>query len=139
MFVLDKPGVEVDLQGLHRFVEGGTEGLSKELVQNRPVESLQEAIGSRAAHFRPAVLDVVEGQIQLVGMVLSAAELSPVVRQEGGKRDLSLTIERQHVVVERCHGRLGRLGGMQEAESVAAQVSTTACNQTLPTPFKRPT
>ena len=66
------------------------------------------------------MLDAVEIQIQLVGVPLGVAELTPVVGEHGLDVQLALPIERQYVVVQDRHGGLGLLGDMQEGEGVRA-------------------
>lgn len=53
-------------------------------------------------------------------MGLGTAELTPIVGQDRIHRHLSLFIERQHVVVQDGHRRIGLLGGVQEAKGMAA-------------------
>ena len=60
VIVVIKPLVEVLLQFLHAGVELLPEGLAEELVQERAVEALHEAVGPGRAHLAEPVLDVVE-------------------------------------------------------------------------------
>ena len=51
------------------------------------METLHEPVGLRAGDFRSLVLDVVEGQVQLVGMRVRAAELLAIIREDLGNRN----------------------------------------------------
>ena len=66
------------------------------------------------------MLDVVERQVELVGVPLGAAELPAVVGEHGGDRQAQPGVERQHLVVQHRHRRLGLLGDVQETEGVGA-------------------
>ena len=76
--VLVQPLVEVGLEGINRFIEGGPKCDPKELVQRGAVEPLDEAIGLRLADLGAAMLDVVERQGEFVWMGLGAAELATI-------------------------------------------------------------
>jgi len=84
--VVHEPGVEIALQGLSGLVELGAEGVAEELVQHGAIEPFHEAIGLRAPHFRAPMLNVVQLQVDLVGMAVRTAELPPVVGEQ--RRDL---------------------------------------------------
>ena len=53
-------------------------------------------------------------------MPVRAAELAPVVREDGFDWQLALAMEWQHLVVEGCKRGVWLLGEMQEAEGVGA-------------------
>jgi hypothetical protein len=118
--VVDQPGIEVRLELLHALVELGAKGDAEELVQDRAVEALHEAVGLRLANSGAPMLDVIQGQVQLIRMGLRAAEYAAGVPQDSRDGDLPLLIERQDVVVHESSHLLRSLGGMQKAKAVAA-------------------
>ena len=70
--------------------------------------------------FCPAMLDVVEVQVQFVGVLRPPAELRAVVRQNRTHFQTVRRVERQHVIVHDRHRRFRLLGGVQKAERVTA-------------------
>ena len=70
---------------------------------------------------RGALRRAVERQVELIRMLLGAAELAAVVGQHRAHRQIELAIEGQHLVVQHRDGRFGLLGDVQEAERVAAE------------------
>jgi hypothetical protein len=80
--VVDEPGVEIGLERLDAVVEGLAHLHREELVEDGAVEALDEAVGFRRPDPCAAVLDAVEVEIGLVGVVLGAAELPAVARWE---------------------------------------------------------
>lgn len=118
--VVDEPGVEIGLERLNGLVKGLAHLHPEELVEHGAVEALHEAVGLGAADLRSPVLDVVELEVELVRVVLAAAELPAVVRQDRFHRQVEVPIEGQHVVVEHRHRGLGLLGDVQKAEGIAA-------------------
>ena len=60
-------------------------------------------------------------EVELVGVALGPAELAAVVGQDRADRQVEVAVERQHVVVQHRHRRLGLLGDVQEAEGVGAE------------------
>src|SRR5450759_7412 len=75
--VVGKPGIEVPLELLDRTVELLAESLPEELVQYGAVEPLHEPVCPGASHLGQAVLDVVQGQEELVMVPLEPA-IEPV-------------------------------------------------------------
>ena len=67
---------------LDTLVERRSEGDTKELVQSRAVESLDEAIGLRRAHLGAAVVDVIERQVEFIRMSFGTTEFTPIVGQD---------------------------------------------------------
>ena len=65
LVVAGDPGIEIGLQLLDRAVDLAPEGDAVELVQHRPVEALDDAVGLRAFGFGAAVVDVLDGEIEL--------------------------------------------------------------------------
>ncbi len=68
-----QPSVEFGLKRVDALEQGGVHHRQEELLENRAVEALDEAAGAPAADLGLAVLDVVEGQVELIGMALGAA------------------------------------------------------------------
>jgi len=77
-----KPVIEVRLQrfqaGIHLFPHLDPE----KFIQHRPVESLDKSVGLWMPYTGAAMLDVVQFQIQLIGVLLVPAELSAVIGQD---------------------------------------------------------
>ena len=78
-----QPGVELGLQGLGAVEQLLVHDRTEELLQHGAVEPLDEPVRPRAAHPGSAVLDVVERQVELVGVPLGAAELPAPPRPAG--------------------------------------------------------
>ena len=74
---MDEPGVEVGMHRLDAFVESLTHLHAEELVEDGTVEALDEAVGLRATDLGAAVLDAVEVEIELVGVLVGTAESPP--------------------------------------------------------------
>jgi len=55
-----KPCVEICLEFIEGEVEVGTERLLQEVVEDRPVEPLHEAVGPGVCHLRSSMFDVIE-------------------------------------------------------------------------------
>jgi hypothetical protein len=55
-----QPGIEVGLERLDALVEPRAQAGPEELLQNRAIEALDEAVGARRADPGLTVLDVVE-------------------------------------------------------------------------------
>ena len=79
------PGIEVSLQLLEAGVDAFAERHLIELLQDGFVEALADAVGLRASRLGAAVVDVLDGQIELVLMRLGgAAEFRAAVGQDAG-------------------------------------------------------
>ena len=120
MVVMVQPFVQVFLERLDRRVEPPTERRPEELIQDRPVEPFHEPVGPRAADPRRAVLDVVQRQVQFVGVALGAAELAAVVGQDRLHLQAPTSVLRQDVVMEDQRGMLRHLRRVQVPEGVGA-------------------
>ena len=70
LVVVDEAGVEVALQLVDRLVDLLAEGDPVELVQDGAMEALANAISLRALGLGAAVVDVLNGEIELVFMAL---------------------------------------------------------------------
>jgi hypothetical protein len=64
--VLYEPGVEISLQLIDPAVELLAERHSIELVEQRLVESFADTIGLRAPRLGARVIDVLDGEVELV-------------------------------------------------------------------------
>jgi hypothetical protein len=104
-------GLEPDLAALDAEV----------LVQQGPVQSLDDPVGLRPLHPGLAVLDALQLEEEFVGvLVLAPAELASVVRQHRlDGRPFGLE-GRQHVPVERRHGGDRQLVWVELRPGVAA-------------------
>lgn len=70
--------IQVGLQFVHRLVEFASARLGKELFFNRADEALDKAVGLWPGWLRPAMLNVTQGQVELVEMLRCATELGGV-------------------------------------------------------------
>jgi hypothetical protein len=84
LVVVDEPDVEVGLQLLDRLVDLLSEGDPVEFVEDGAMEALANTIGLRAFGLGAAVVDVLDGQIELVLVALGAAKLGAAI---GSTRD----------------------------------------------------
>ena len=66
------------------------------------------------------MLDVVEFQVDLIGMGVGAAELAAIVCQQRRYGDPPLPVEREGVIMQNRHGGLRLLRRVQEAKRIAA-------------------
>ena len=98
------------------LIEGSAEDSPEERIQDGAIEPFDKAVGLRLSHLGTTMLDLVECQVQLVGMAFRPTELATIVGEYGADRDVMGFIEGQDVVVEHGCRRLGTLGGVQEAE-----------------------
>lgn len=126
---LVRPFLVVELQvdvkvGLHLF-----DGLvpllpafdAEVLVEQRAVQAFDEAVTLRPAYACGAVLDLLQLQEQLIGvLVFPAAVLAAVVGQHGVDAGIVLLEEGQHVVVQDMYGRDRQLAGVEPAPGIAA-------------------
>jgi hypothetical protein len=93
-----EPLVEVGLQRLDAVAGLLAHLHPEELVVDRAVETLDEAVGLWASDLGAAVLDAVEVEIELVGVLVGPAELPAVVGQHGFHRQVESAAEGQHVI-----------------------------------------
>ena len=85
----------------------------EELVQHGPVESFDESIGLRMPYTGPAVLDIVQLEVELIRMLFGTTELSAVVGQDILDTQLVFLVERQDIIMQHGNSCLSLLGNMQ--------------------------
>ena len=100
MVVFDQPGVEIGLQLVDRVIDLFAERDPVKLIQDGAMEALADAIGLRALSLCAAVIDVLNGEIELVFMALGAAKFSAAIGQHSRQADGVLVIKRHHPVIE---------------------------------------
>ena len=99
--VLMKPLVQVFLQGLPVTVYPLAESDRVELVQDGFVETLTDSVGLGRLGLRPARVDVIDRQVELVIMAVGpSAVFRAPIRQAPEHREPVLLVERQDPVVE---------------------------------------
>ena len=68
------------------------------------MEALANSIGLRALGLGAAVIDVFDGEIELVFVAFGAAKLGAAIGQHARQRNAVLVIERHHPVIEDLGG-----------------------------------
>ena len=135
--VFDEIGVERHLH-LVDGLEPSLAALDAEvLVQQGPVQALDDAVGLRPLHPGLAMLDVIQLEEEFVGvLVLAPAELASVVRQHRlDGRPFGLE-GRQHVLFERRHGGDRQLVQVEPRPGVAAVAVDGGVEIDLPHAFQ---
>jgi hypothetical protein len=95
------PDVQISLQRFDRAVDLLAKGNAVELVEHRAVEALANAIGLRALGLGAGVVDILNGQIELVLVALGvAAVLGAAVGEHPGDANALIVEERHDAVVE---------------------------------------
>lgn len=101
-----EPCFEIRLQLLERRVELPPERDLIELLQDRLVETLADPVRLRALDLRPRVLEVVDRQEELVGMLVhAAAVLGPSIGQDAQQLPAFRFEERKDSIVEKIGRR----------------------------------
>ena len=101
LVVASDPGVQIDLQFGDRAVDALSEGDPVELVQHRLVEALDDSIRLRVLGLGTGVIHVLNGQVQLVLVMLGvAAILRAAVRQHAGELHLLSVVEGHDAVIQ---------------------------------------
>ena len=114
---LFEPPIEIGLQLCDRAVKLFAEGDAVELVQHGPVEPLDDAIGLRAFGFRAGVIDVLNGKIELVFVVLGiAAIFGAAIGQHALQLDAFFVEEGDDAVVQQIGGGERRLAIVELGE-----------------------
>ena len=115
--VIRKILVKVPLNLFGRFVPLPSALDAEAFVEQGAVHALDEAVRSRTAHLRRAMLYVVQREHQFVGMALGpSAELPAVVGKDGLDFDAERFVEGQHALVEQFGGGNGHLRGVDLGE-----------------------
>src|SRR5438105_11999408 len=86
LVVVDEPGIEIGLQFLDRAIDLFTERHPIELVEQRAMEALADAVGLWALGLGAAVIDVLDRQVELVLVACPAAELGAAIGQHRHSR-----------------------------------------------------
>ena len=129
MIVLGQPGIEVGLQLVDRGVNSLAQRDPMERVEQGLVEALDDAVRPRALRPGPAMVDVLDGQVELVFMpVVGAAVLGAAAGRHPLQHDAVLVVERDHPVVaqvgggERCPAvvRLGEPSACRRSSSICS-------------------
>ena len=94
-----QPGVELGLQRLDTREQLLVDDWAEEFLQHGAVEALDEAVGAWAADLGLAMLDLIERQVELIGMALGAAEFADFRSAPPSPADRA-AVERQHIVVQ---------------------------------------
>src|SRR6185295_18722046 len=81
IIVFDQPGIKIGLQLVDAVVDLFAERDPIELVQDGAMEALADAIGLRALGLGSAVIDVLDGEAELVFMALGTAKLGAAIGQ----------------------------------------------------------
>ena len=99
-----EPLIKIFLKLLHGWIKLFPECLAEELIQDRPVEPLDKAVGPGPRHLGPAMLDVRELQKDLIRMDHRSTAVFPAVVREDilNLQTLSL-VEGQYPVVKDIH------------------------------------
>jgi len=114
--------IEVGLDFLDGVVPGCSPGDSEAFVEERSVHSLNETVGARPPDLGATMLESLEGQQELVGLMLGAsAEFPSVVRECGSDRDTKRFVEGQDSIVEQVAGGDGQLGAVDLGEGERAE------------------
>ena len=87
LIVCHQPGLQVSLQLLERAIQLLSERDAVELILYSPVEALADAIGLRRPCFGLGMVNVLDGQVELILVMLAlAAELGTAVRENPQQR-----------------------------------------------------
>ena len=99
--VISQPVVQIVLQLFNRVVDLAPERDLIKLLQNGFMKALADSISLRMSNFRLGVLNVIEGQVELLIMRFRpAAIFGATVGQHAAQAHFLLSQERQHPVVQ---------------------------------------
>lgn len=73
--VVDESGIEISLERLDAVVEGIAHSHAEELVEDGAVEAFDKAVGAGRSDASAAVLDAVDVEIKLCGLMLKRKSL----------------------------------------------------------------
>ena len=89
------PRIDVSLQFVERVIQLASECAGIELVLDRLMEALTDAIGLRVFGFGARVIDVLYRQLELIFVMLTlAAVFGSTIREDAQQRNLLLFKER---------------------------------------------
>ena len=114
---LFEPPIEIGLQLCDRSIKLFPKGDAVELVQHGLVEPLHDAIGLRAFGFRAGVIDVLDGEIELVLVMLGIAAISVPRSVSTLQLDAFLVEEGNDAIVQEIGGGQRRLAIVELGES----------------------
>ena len=100
LVVFGDPSIKVGLQLVDRAVDLFTERHPVKLIQDGAMEALANSIGLRAFGFGSAVINVFDGEVELVFMALGPAKLGAAIGQHTRQPDAVFIVERHHAVIE---------------------------------------
>lgn len=116
-----QPRIEVSLQSFNTFVESRPKNNAEEFIQHRTVEPLNETVGLWRAHLGTTMLDLIEAQIELIGMGFGPAKLTTIVGQDGPNRQVMSLVERHYIIVDDERSRLRLFAGVEITEGIAVE------------------
>src|SRR6186713_298128 len=127
LIVFADPHIDVDLQLVDRTIHLFSKRDPVELVEHGFVEALADAVGLRALCLGPRMIDVLNGKIKLVLMMLRIATIFRApVGQHPAEGNAMAFEERQHTVVQDLGGGDRRLAIVKFGEELQAICSRTA-------------
>ena len=101
LIVLGQPPVQVSLQVLEPMIQLLAERHTVKLILDGAMKTLANAVGLRVISFCPGVLNVVNGQVELVIMSLRLSTiLGSSVGQNTDQAHILFCKERQHSIIE---------------------------------------
>lgn len=114
MVVMMQPLIQIGLQRVDAVIELLAERDLVELLQNRFVEPLADAVRLGRFHLGLRVVDIVDRQEELkVVFVDAPAIFRAAIRHDPQHRQIVFFMERQHPVVEKIGGGDRGLGGVE--------------------------
>jgi hypothetical protein len=123
---MQQPCVQIGLQSFHRLIERGAESNAEEFIQHGALEAFYNAVGLGPTYLGVTMLDVIELQVELIGMIFLATKFTLVVGQHHFHGETPGLVEGEHIVMQdRCSG-FGLLGSVQEAEGLSALIEATS-------------
>jgi hypothetical protein len=100
IILLDSP-IQIGLQFFDRVIDLFAKGHLVELILNGAVEAFANAVSLRVAGFGLGVVDIFNGQIQLIFMVFQrTTELGAAVRKDPDQANILLFEKKQDAVIE---------------------------------------
>ena len=112
--VVMQPFIQIGLQRVDAVIELLAERDLVELLQDRLVEPLADAVGLGRLHLSLCVIDVVDRQEELEVVFVNAATIfGAAIRHDPQHRQVVFFVEWQHPVVEQVGRGDRRLGGVE--------------------------